>query len=535
MKYLTLAALAMVPLVQPALAQGQVAAPAPAVLPVAPAQALEDAALHLRRGDAPGALALYKQLVNNPDPALRAQARFGLALALDHTGDDVQALRALEGTPADETALGKAIGQLRAELLLQLAGREVAQGNLPAAADWLAQYDRLTVQPGRERYTRLRRRVDAGAGGLKVAELPPLKIGVLLPLSGPFKDTGQEILRGLQLGLEKQPLDRAQALVLAPYDTARGAAAAAEAALNAGAAVLAGPLLAGDVESVAAKAKNAGVPVVAFTSDRAALKGGVTSVAYLPTEQARAAADWAAGQGAHKVAGLIPSSPYGYEVYDAFRDEATRLGLEIAASSFYNPQNVDLSASVRELVGGKPVSGTAPFEALFAPAPAQSLPLVTSQLDYYDLDKAGVQLLGTGLWQNPALLKPSAQGVRGAVFAVPPKVGAVEDAYRGAFGDTPQTGGATLGYDLAFILGEAAAELRVNGMGVAETLLRPEGFYVAGGFARFFPNGGVQRGLDIVRIEADGFHVLKPALLQAPLPLPENLLPSADGKGWKIW
>lgn len=496
---------------------------------------LLEAAHALRRGDVQKAIEIYKPLVNATDDVQRAQARFGLALAFDHAGDDVQAVRVLEGTVADASALGKNIAELRARLMLQLASRDLVLGNPVSAQGWLNQYSRLTAQPEYPRYMRLLKRATGGAEVTAGAALPPLKVGVLLPLSGPLAATGADILRGLQLGLQQQPKDQAESLVLAPFDTATGAGVAAQAALASGVGVIAGPLLSTDVDAVNDLAKPANVPVIAFTTDRSVLQEGATSIGYLPAEQARAVADWAAGQGFTKVATLVPSSPYGTEVNDAFRDQAQQNGLAIAKSAFYNPQNVDLSGTVRDLVGGKPVSGTAPFEAVFAPAPASALPLITSQLAYFDLDKAGVQLLGTGLWQNNDLLKPGANGARGAIFAVPTKTPDVDKAYAEAFGAAPNGGAAILGYDLAYVLGEAAAELRINGVPLADSLHRPEGFYAPGGYVRFHAEGGAERGLDIVRIDGDGFKVLVPALPQVPLPLPGSLTPQGARAGWKLW
>jgi ABC-type branched-subunit amino acid transport system substrate-binding protein len=504
----------------------------PAMTPVE--QNLLEAAHALRRGDTARAIEVYKPLVNASDEIQRAQARYGLALAFNHAGDDVQAVRVLEGTVADSSALGQHIAELRARLLLQLAGRALATGNSVVAQDWLGQYGHLTAQPDHDRYERLLRRA-TGSGAVAAA---PLKVGVLVPLSGPLAATGEEIVRGLQLGLQQQGQEKAGGVVLAPLDTTPGAGAAVEAALAAGAGVIAGPLLGTDMEAVSSAAKAAGVPVIAFTTDRSVLRDGATSIGYLPTQQARAMADWAAGQGFTKVGALIPSSPYGSEVFDAFRDQAQKDGLTVAKSAFYNPQNVDLGASVRDLAGGKPVSGTLPFEAVFAPAPPGALPLVTSQLAYYDFDKAGIQLMGTGLWQSNELLKPTANGARGAVFAAPTQTPELAKSYADTFGGAVETSSgsaAVLGADMAYVLGEVAAELRINGVPVATTLARPEGFYAPGGYVRFLPNGGAERGLDIVKI-GDNFTVLQTALPQAPLALPESLTPQGGrGGGWNLW
>jgi hypothetical protein len=171
-----------------------------------------------------------------------------------------------------------------------------------------------------------------------------------------------------------------------------------------------------------------------------------------------------------------------------------------------------------------------PFDGLFVPAPAGSLPLIAAQLSYYDVDKFGVQLLGTALWQNPSLLGPTASGVRGGLFGVPPHAPAFEEAFSATFGAKAHPL-ALLGYDAARILADVAGEKQRTSMAVTSLLLRPEGFYGSGGFVRFSASGVTQRGLDVVKV-GEQFEVLKPALNLAPLAVPDDLQPQGRGGTW---
>lgn len=497
-----------------------------------PAQGGMDAAIAALRANQWGkAVEFYRPLVNLAVPEQRAQARYGLAVALAQLGQEDKALSALEGTLSDGTPLGKAVGALRAGLLLQLADEALAEKGPGAAGVWLAQYERLADQPDRARYERIRAAGDlvAGSGPTLV-----LRVGVMVPLSGALRDVGDGMVRAMQLGLRDFDGRRGTRIELLPVDVSDPgqAKAAAEQLLAQGVDAVVGPLLSRAVDDAEDVLGPAGVPILALSSDRGVVGKGVHALNYLPAEQARLVAQAAVSAGRSRLAGLAPASPYGYEVFDAFQDEAKRLGATVTGSSFYSPQATDIGQNIRSLVGT--VSGSVPFDSLFVPAPAASMQLIAAQLAYYDVDKAGVQLLGSSLWQNNTLLTPAGDGLRGGLFAAPPRAQGFEASYGEVFGSVPHPL-AVLGYDAVRILADVAGEKQRLGKPVGELLLRPEGFYGSGGFARFTPTGVTQRGLDVVKVGEAQFEVVTPALNMAPLPVPSDLQPRGEGRGWNTW
>jgi hypothetical protein len=167
------------------------------------------------------------------------------------------------------------------------------------------------------------------------------------------------------------------------------------------------------------------------------------------------------------------------------------------------------------------------------PAAGRALPLIASQLAYYDLDR-GVQLLGTALWQDASVLTPSASAVRGGLFAAPARTTAFGQAFTQAFGAAPHPL-AGLGYDAAAILAQLATEATRSGNAPSQILLRPEGFYAPGGFALFSTNGQTVRSLGLVEITNNGgisqFTERQTALPLAPLRLPSPLIPQPGSTG----
>ena len=124
---------------------------------------------------------------------------------------------------------------------------------------------------------RSRRRRPAAAG--------PVKVALLLPLSGANAELGKAMLEAAQLALFTTGSDR---LTLVPRDTsgtADGAANAARAAIADGAQLILGPLLAAEVEAVKPIARDAHVNVIAFSTETQLAGGNVFLMGFLPRQE----------------------------------------------------------------------------------------------------------------------------------------------------------------------------------------------------------------------------------------------------------
>lgn len=488
---------------------------------------LAEAGAAIQASDYAKAADLFQTLVNVKDPVMRGQARLGLASALSQLGREEPALQALEGTSAGPTPLGQSVGALRGHLLLNLAEKSLAETG--SAGRWLEDYARAVVQPD-----------PAHAAWLHTLEQEPepyaigggpLRVGVLLPLSGPMETVGQEVLRGLQLALDEIPAWRGTQLELVVEDTeSQGTETAFDNVMTAGARVVVGPVFARQVQAIRGRAQAVGVPVLALSSDSGAAAPNVHVVPPLPASQGAAVARWAMANGKTTAAALVPNTPYGLEALDGFRTAYTALGGTLSGVAMFPPQQVDVSKEIKQLV---PVSSSVAFKALFMPVPAAQVPLMTSQLAVQGVSKAGVTLLGTGLWQDNALLAPN-KGTEGAVFAAPASNPTFDAHFSEVFGSKPQ-GLAIQGYDLGRLLQQVASQRAAGGQEVGRLLLREEGFYGDGGFIRLQPDGLGDRGLSLVRIEKGQFHVLQPAPTFHPVPIPTDLTPAGREAGWGGW
>src|SRR3546814_2918644 len=109
--------------------------------------------------------------------------------------------------------------------------------------------------------------LDQFAEALPALPPPPVKVGLLLPLSGSRADVGQALLNAAQLALFDLGGERFTLVVRDTKGTPEGAAAAAEAALAEQAVLLLGPLFATSAEAVKPIVDAAEVPMITFRSE----------------------------------------------------------------------------------------------------------------------------------------------------------------------------------------------------------------------------------------------------------------------------
>jgi Periplasmic binding protein len=227
------------------------------------------------------------------------------------------------------------------------------------------------------------------------SQLPPeVRVGLLLPLTGPAADLAKDMLDAAQMALfDVGPND----LTLLPRDTAgtpEGARQAAEQAIEEGAVVLLGPLFNQAVTAVSPVAAKANVRVLAFSNVTAAAADGTFLLGFRPEEQVQRVVRYAlehverrpddaalpgigpqpgpvaqgtADQGSPdqappdqapggftttgpvRIAGLAPNDAYGATAMDALRRTVLASGGELGQTLFYPPDQADPSAVVRQI------------------------------------------------------------------------------------------------------------------------------------------------------------------------------------------
>lgn len=337
-----------------------------------------------------------------------------------------------------------------------------------------------------------------------VPDVGPVKVGLMLPLSGANAALGQAMLQAAQMALFDLG-DARLTLVVRDTQALGGAAVAAQQLVADGARLVLGPIFAAEVTQASPTVRAAGVPMIAFSTDIAVAGNGIYVMGVLPSLQVERVTGYAAAHGLRRIAVLAPSNPFGQTIVAALHSAAPRFGAAVANTGYYDPAAGDMTDPVRRLNPG----GTPQFDALMIPEGAPRLTQIAPLVPYYDIDPTQVRLLGTALWDNPTLAKEPA--LIGGWFAAPGQQQWKNfvQRYRALYRDEPPRI-ASLAYDamaLAAVLGRGEGGA---GFGL-EALTMASGFTGVDGVFRFRPDGQVERGLAVYEIQAGGPVVIDPA------------------------
>jgi len=335
-----------------------------------------------------------------------------------------------------------------------------------------------------------------------------VKVALILPLTG----QGQGAVAATSLrnaaDLAVGEFQNADVAILVKDDrgTAEGARQAAEEAIAEGAELIVGPLFAPAVKAAGQVAKQAGKPVIAFSTDATVASRGVYLLSFLAQEEVDRIIAYASAQGRRSFAALIPENTYGNVVEAQFREAAARRGARVVAMERYAAGQAQAAVQrIAPLIVGP----SAQADAIFLPDNAEGLLGVAQALAEARFDPQKVKPLGTGVWNDPRIFKTPA--LQSGWFAAPDSAGfnAFAARYRTRFNADP-TRIATLSYDAVSL---AAALVRTQGsQRFAEPVLtNPSGFSGADGVFRFKPDGTNDRALAVLEIRNGSTATVSPA------------------------
>lgn len=332
----------------------------------------------------------------------------------------------------------------------------------------------------------------------------PIKLALIAPLtqsSGPSV-VGASLRNAAQLAYADSGSNDVSILVRDDHSTPTGAAAAAQAAVNEGAEIILGPVFAAGVKEASRVARGAGRPVIAFSTDSSAAARGAYLLSFLVENYVERIIDFSAQRGKKSAAALVPESDYGAIALGAFQQSAANHGLRVVTIERYKPGAP--SEAVRHIA-----AVADQIDTLFIPDNPEGMTAVARELAAANLNAQRVQIVGTGLWNDPRVLKLPA--LQGAWFSAPDNSGfnAFAARYRAKFNiDPPRI--AAQAYD-AVSLSIALARSQGSQRFSESVLTNPSGFNGADGVFRFRADGTSDRGLSVLEINGGQARVISPA------------------------
>jgi len=326
------------------------------------------------------------------------------------------------------------------------------------------------------------------------------RIALLVPQSGENAGVGQSIANMTQLAVLDSKNDRVR---ITTYDTSRGAAAAARAAIADGNKLILGPLLAVDVTAVGPIARAANVPILSFSNDTSVAGNGAFLLGYVPAQSVERVVEYAREKGHTRFAALVPQGAYGDRSLAAMRKALKDEGGTLVASETYDRTPTSVTGAIRRLSRGETYDAVLVADG--GRVAVQAVPLLR--------EGSGTrpQVLGTELWNTDSSLAGS-PALRGAWFA------SVSDGlynqlaskYRTRYGSVPYRLSA-LGYDAVLLTVRMARDWKPGTAFPVGKLFADDGFGGIDGIFRFDDLGVAQRSLEVSEVGAGGFRVIDAA------------------------
>jgi ABC-type branched-subunit amino acid transport system substrate-binding protein len=323
-----------------------------------------------------------------------------------------------------------------------------------------------------------------------------VKVGLILPLSasGNAGVAAQSMKNAAEMALAEFQNPNIQILIKDDGGSPSGAQAGAQQAVDEGAEILLGPLFAASVPPVAQVARTRSISVIAFSTDSSIAGRGVYLLSFLPESDVNRIVEYSASIGKKSFAALLPENAYGNVVEAAFKTAVSRRGGRIAAFEKYGADRSAPARTVAQALGSA--------DALMIADDGDSVVATADALTAAGANLRNIQLLGTGLWDNPRVF--SNPNLQGGLYAAPDPSGfrAFSGRYRTRYGNEPVRT-ATLAYDAVALVAALARSQGAQRFS-QDVLTNPSGFAGIDGLFRFRPDGTNERGLAVMRVGTTG-------------------------------
>ena len=369
-----------------------------------------------------------------------------------------------------------------------------------------------------------------------------IRLGILLPLSGPDAAIGKALLNAATLALFDA---RDQRLSLLPYDTngtAEGATKAMAALLLQKPDLIIGPLFSHAIAAIKPMARQAEVNVIGFSSDYNVAGDGVFLLNFPIEEQIERVIRYASDQGYARFAALVPETTYGTRALKVFGTSVLKQDRVLSSIEFYPAdssklvepvkniaryndrrlrytreiefleklgEDDDLAQEMLKELKNLETLGEVEFDAILLPEGGAMLTTLAAWVSYYEIDPTKIKLLGTGLWDDEMLfLEPQ---LYGGWFAAPDHENAniFLKRYRKIYDEnSPRL--TTLAYDAVALAATLVRQKKLPDYS-HEQITNENGFSGIEGIFRFTDDGLIERGLAVYEVGNKEFTIIDPA------------------------
>jgi branched-chain amino acid transport system substrate-binding protein len=258
--------------------------------------------------------------------------------------------------------------------------------------------------------------ISAAAGSASAQE--SVKVGLILPMTGPFTSTGKQINAAVRLYMQQNGTTVAgkKIEVILKDDGGNPDATkrlAQELVVNEKVSFLAGfglTPLALATAPIATEAKVPQIVMVAGASVITERSPFIVRTSFTVAQSAAIVAEWSAKNGIKKVATLVSDYAPGHESENYFIEHYKKAGGEIIASLRVPLQNPDFAPFLQRASDAKP-------DAIFVFLPSGPGAVFMKQFIERGLDKAGMKMIGDGALTDDDILPSYGDAAIGVITA----------------------------------------------------------------------------------------------------------------------
>jgi branched-chain amino acid transport system substrate-binding protein len=266
----------------------------------------------------------------------------------------------------------------------------------------------------------------AGAAALAVAAASPgpafaqetVKVGLILPMTGPFASTGRQVQAAVKLYMAEHgdTVAGKKIEVIIKDDTNVADTTkrlAQELVVNDGVKVLAGfglTPLALAAAPIATQAKVPEIVMCAGTSIITERSPFIVRTSFTVAQKASVIGQWAAKNGIGKVFTVVADYAPGHDAEKIFKDAFTKAGGQVVGEARVPVANPDFAPFLQRAADAKP-------EAIFVFVPSGQGAAFTKQFIERGLDKSGIKLIATGDLPDDDILNGFGDSALGLISA----------------------------------------------------------------------------------------------------------------------
>ena len=252
------------------------------------------------------------------------------------------------------------------------------------------------------------------------------RIGLLVPLTGPFSYLGDTISGGSELAFFKMQNPNIELLY---FDTAGGdkVIEAANSAISSDVDVIIGPLFSDSVKAIKPLFNELDIPILSFSNNIDVAEEGVWVLGYLPEQQIDQLVDFAVARGKQNFGILSSSSQLGKKITKSAVNKLTEYGLSPrTVLTISNIEDMDQNELLNKIkifaqyidTEKDPLTLPPPvFDTVLIAGDTSFILQVAPILSYYDLGPDRALFIGIDRWNIPKMLnEPSLQN---AILTLP--------------------------------------------------------------------------------------------------------------------